>query len=89
MLRMSGNDECPSGHFGNSLQFTNWILNYGETFHIKPQVSYLVPCSLEDMDKNIELADEYHVTAKPKVQVQIKMCDDNRDPFIAPLHNVI
>ena len=36
----------------------------------------------------IEVADGHHVTAK-KSQVRIKMCDDNRNPFIATLHNVI
>ena len=25
MARMSGNDECPSGKFGDSSQLTNWI----------------------------------------------------------------
>ena len=25
IARMSGNDECPSEHFGDSSQFTNWI----------------------------------------------------------------
>ena len=41
------------------------------------------------MDKYIEVADEHHVTAKQKGQVQIKMCDDNGYPFIATLHNVL
>ena len=27
--------------------------------------------------------------AKQKGQVKIKVCDDNRDPFIATLHNVL
>ena len=30
----------------------------------------------------------HHFTSK-KSQVQIKMCDDNRDTFIATLHNVL
>ena len=47
------------------------------------------PGSLEDTDKFFEVADGHHVTAKQKVQVQIKMCKDNRDPLIATLHNVI
>ena len=41
------------------------------------------------MDKHIEVADGHHATAKQKGKVQIKMCDNNRDPFIATLHNVI
>ena len=41
------------------------------------------------MDKHIEVAEGHHVTAKQKGQVKIKMCDDNRDPFIETLHNVL
>ena len=41
------------------------------------------------MDKYIEVADGHHVTAKQKGQVQIKMCDNHGDPFIATLHNVL
>ena len=33
--------------------------------------------------------DGHHVTAKQKVQVQIKMCNNNGDTFIATLHNVL
>ena len=54
-----------------------------------PEVSHFTPGSLEDTDKYIEVADVHHVTAKQKGQVQIKMCDDNGDPFIATLHNVL
>ena len=86
---MSGNDECPSGIFGDRSQLTNWFLDYRETCHMTPEVSDFIPDSLEDTDKNIEFADGHHVTAKQKVQVGIKMCNNNRDPFIATLHNVI
>ena len=48
-----------------------------------------IPVSLEDTDKYIEVADGHNVTAKQKEQVQIKMCDDNGDPFIRMLHNVL
>ena len=34
MARMSGNEECPSGNFGDSLQMTNWISDYGSTCHM-------------------------------------------------------
>ena len=54
-----------------------------------PQVSDFIPVSLEDTDKYIEVADGYHVMAKQKVQVQIKMCNSNRDTLIATLHNAI
>ena len=54
-----------------------------------PEVSDFIPGSLEDTDKYIEFADGHHVTAKQKVQVQIKMCDDNGKKFIATLYNVL
>ena len=43
---MSTKDECTSGNFGDSLQLTNWILDYGETFHITPEVSGFITGSL-------------------------------------------
>ena len=89
MARMSGNNECPSEKFGESLQLTNWILDSGATCHMTPEVSDLIPGSLEDMDKYIEVADGHIITAKQKGQVQIKMCDDNGDPFIAMLRSII
>ena len=42
MARMSGNDECPSGNLGDSSQFTNWIMDYGATCHMKPELSDLL-----------------------------------------------
>ena len=44
---------------------------------------------LEDTDKYIGFADGHQVTAKQNRQVQIKMCDDNRDSFIMKFHNVL
>ena len=89
MACMSGNDECPSESFGDNSQLTNWISDYGATCHITPEVSDFISCSLEDTNKHIEVADRHHVTAKLKGQVRIKICDNNRDYFIAMLHNVI
>ena len=86
---MSGNDKCPSGNFGHSSKLTNWILDSGAMCHMTPEVSDLISGSLEDTDKHIEVADRYHVTAKQKGQVQIKMCNNNGDTFIATLHNVL
>ena len=83
MALMSGNDEFPSGNFDNSSQFTNWILDFGATCHMTPKVSDFIRVSLEDTDKNIEVADGHHVTIKQKGQVQIKMCDDHGDTFIS------
>ena len=53
MARMSGNDEYPSGNFGDSLQLTNWILDSGETCHMTPEVQDFIPSSLEDTKKHI------------------------------------
>ena len=89
MARMSVNDECPSGNFGDSSKLTNWILDYGATCHMTPEVSYFIPSSLEDTDKYIEVAYIHHVTAKQKGRVRIKMCENNGDYFIATLHNVL
>ena len=54
-----------------------------------PEVSDFIPGSLEDTDKHIEVTDGHHVTAKQNGQVQIKMCNDHGDPFIATLHSVL
>ena len=89
MASIYGNAECPSGNFADSSQLTNWILNYGVMWHMTPDISDFITGSLEDTDKNIEFADGHHVISKQKGQVQIKMCDDNRDPFIATLQNVL
>ena len=89
MELMSNYDEYPSGNFGDSSQLTYWILDSGATCHMMPEVTDFIPGSLEDTDKFIEVADGHHVTAKQKRQVQIKMCDDHEDTFIATLHNVL
>ena len=44
---------------------------------------------LEDTDKNIEVANGHHVTAKQKRKEQIKMCDDNGKSFIKISHNIL
>ena len=54
-----------------------------------PQVQYFIPGSLEYTDKHIEVADGHHVAAKQRVQVQIKMFDNNGNPFVAELQNVL
>ena len=53
-----------------------------------PQVSDFITGLLEDTDKHIEVADTSRHGGK-KGQVQIKMCGNNRDNFIATLHNVL
>ena len=89
MAHMSNNDKCPCGNFGDSSQLTNWILYSEATCHMTPEVSDFILGSLEDTDKHIEVADVHHVTARGKGHVQIKMCDDHGDPFIATFHNVL
>ena len=69
---MSGDDECPSGNFGDSSQLANWIFYSGATFHMTPEVSDFIPGSLEDTDKYIEVADVHHVTANRKVKYELK-----------------
>ena len=66
MACMSGNDECPSGNFGDSQQLTNWILYSGATCHITLEVSDFIPGSLEDMDKHIKFADRNHIMEEKK-----------------------
>ena len=68
---------------------TNWILDSEATYHMPPQVNYFISGLLEDKDKYIEVADGHYATPKQKGQVQIRIFDNNRDPFIATLHNVI
>ena len=57
--------------------------------HMTSDILDFIPGLLEDTDEHIEVADRHHVTTKQKGQVKIKMCHDNRDPFIVKLHNVV
>ena len=52
-----------------------------------PEVSDFTPGLLVHTNKNIEVADRHHVTAKQIGQARIKMCDDNGGPFIVTLHH--
>ena len=54
-----------------------------------PELSDLIPGSLENMDKHIGVADVHQITAKQKGQARIKMYVNNGDPFIATLHNTL
>ena len=86
---MSGDYGFPSGNFGRCSQMTNWILYYGATCHITPEVSNCISGSLEDIDKHIEVAEGHHVMAKQIGKVQIQLYDHNRYPFIVTLHNIL
>ena len=79
MARMSDNDKSPSIYSSDSSQLTDWILYSVATCHMTPTVSDFIPGSLEYTDKHIEVADGNHVTERQRVQVQIKMCDNNGD----------
>ena len=68
---------------------TNWILDYGATCHMTPEVSDCIPSSLEDTNKHIGVADGHHVTEKQKGQVRKQMCNYHEDPLIAALSNVL
>ena len=70
MACLSGNENFPSGKFGDSSQLTNWVLDYGETCHMTPEVSDFIPSSLEDRDKQIEVTDGHTITAKKKVKYE-------------------
>ena len=54
-----------------------------------PQVSDFIPGSLEDTSEHIEVADGHHVMEKKKIQVEINMCNDNGNLFIATFHNIL
>ena len=89
MARMSSDDERESKEYGDSSQLKNWILDSGATCHMTTEVTDLIPGSLEDTDKFIEVADGHHVTAKQKGSVRIQICDDNGNKFVATLYNVL
>ena len=85
MSRMSSNAETPRRDFGDSLQLTNWILDSGATCHMTPDISNVIPESLAETDKYIEIVDVHFVTAKKSGEVQINIGDNNVKPFIATL----
>ena len=66
MARMSSDDKLNSVKYGDSSQLTNWIFDSGTTCNMMPEVLYLIPGTLENTDKFIEVADRHHVTMKQK-----------------------
>ena len=54
-----------------------------------PEVTDFIPGSLEDTDNSIEVADGHHLTPKQKGSVQIQLCDNNGNTFVATLYNVL
>ena len=51
-------------NFGDILQLTNWILDSSVTYHMTPEISGLIPGSLAETDKYIEVSDGHLITAK-------------------------
>ena len=51
MARMSSDDKRESKDYGDSSQFTNWILDSRSTCHMTPEVSDFITSSLEDTEK--------------------------------------
>ena len=89
MARMSNYDVRENKDYGNSSQLTIWILDSGAMCHMTPEVTDLIPGSLEDTDKFIEVVDGHHVTAKQKGSVRIQMFGNNGKTFFATLYNVL
>ena len=73
MAQMSSDDERKNGEYGDSSQLTNWILDLGATCHMTPEVTDIIPGSLKDTDKFIEVAYGHHVTGKQEGSVRIQM----------------
>ena len=72
MACISSNYNISSRDFNDSSQLTNMILDLGSMCHMKPQVYNLIPGSLEDTYKYIEVADGNYITVNQKLQVKIK-----------------
>ena len=86
---MSSNAEIPRKYFRDISQLTNWILDSDDTCHMKPEISDFISGSLVETDNYIEVADGNFVTVKQKGEIKIKMRNDNENPFIATLYNVL
>ena len=79
MELISGNNKSYNWYFGDGLQFTNWVLDEVATCHMTPQVSDFISGSLEDTGNYIEVMDGHYIMGKQKVQVQIRMCNNNEN----------
>ena len=53
MAQMSSDDKRENKDYGDSSQLTKWVLNSGTKCHMTPEVTDLIPVSLEDTDKFI------------------------------------
>ena len=64
MACMFSNEESHRGHFEDSSQLKNWILDSGATCHMIPEISDFIPGSLEETDEYIQVSDGHFVTSK-------------------------
>ena len=64
-------------------------MDSGATCHTTPEISFLIPGSLVEIDKYIKVSDGNFVTAKKTGEVQIKIRGDNGKPLISMLYNVL
>ena len=71
MAQMSGNNKMYSRYFGDSYQYTNWILDSGATCHMTPKALDFILGSLKDIDKCIEFSDGNCIMENQKGLVQI------------------
>ena len=67
---MYSNAEGPGRYFGDSLQLSNWIIDSGATFNVKPEISDFILGSLAETYKCIEVADGNFVTAKKQEKLK-------------------
>ena len=70
MAHMYDNGECTSRNFGDSSQYTNYILYLAATCHMTPEVSDFISGLLDETDKHIEGADGHHVIKKGKYKLK-------------------
>ena len=56
MAHMSFNVEIPRRDFREISKLTNWTLDKGATFHMKPDISDFIPGPMAEKDKYIEVS---------------------------------
>ena len=89
MAHIYSNAENPRRNYGDSLQPNNCILDSGATCNTTPEISDFIPGLLAEKDKYIKVAYGNFITAKKTGKVQITMRDDNGNPFITTLYNIL
>ena len=64
MACFSTNAGSSRSNYGDISQLTNWILDSGETCHMKPEISGFIMVSLVETHKYTKFAYVHFVTAK-------------------------